>query len=374
MSKVRNSIVTKFIIGATLVLFMIAQHPGPLSSAEVVKATVALKHKPLKHFVAGHRIQIEAKVTDTQGVTLVRCYFRAAGQADYVFVGMKAGDKDMFTGILPSPAVETKVIEYLFLTVNGKNQVVKTQTFKTESKDTEEIPAWQSVSGDGISIAVGTELSQATQPAGFNDSITTDVVESSARFGIVAGIYSTTQVTGGGATGAVAAGGTTSAGGTTGAAATATVAGTVAASAGLSTLAIVGASVAAVAVAAGVAVSTGGGGDDGGGGSDTTKSACDQYAGNWSGIKQGTGCYYDVVSKGYVWHDPITMTVKSDCTAIYCIAGCMDGNVSGDTMSFVGYDNCGELNVTGRFTSTTSASGTYNESQGGNGTWSATKQ
>lgn len=60
---------------------------------EVAGATTAIKHKPLQHFVVGHRIRVEALVTDPQGVGLVRCYFRAAGRSDYVFVGMIAGEK-----------------------------------------------------------------------------------------------------------------------------------------------------------------------------------------------------------------------------------------------------------------------------------------
>jgi len=238
MSSERHAPATKLVATATLALFMIAQSTGAIAGQAKAKTTV--KHKPLSHFVSGHRIRIEATIADPQDVTLARCYFRAAGQASYVFVGMSEGKKNMFSAILPAPSSETRVIDYLFLTVNGKNQVVKTQVFKTEQKDTKKIPDWQQVSGEG-KVTVSTELSEATTPAGFTDSIATDVVESAVRFGYVAGIYSVAEMAAAGSAGAAAggtagaaAGGTTgaAAGGTTGSAAAATSSGTVSASAG----------------------------------------------------------------------------------------------------------------------------------------------
>lgn len=283
MTSARSTIVTKLIVAATLLLFMVARHPGVLRSAETIKATTAVKHKALKHFVAKHRLRVEAKVTDPQGVSLVRCYFRAVGQADYVFVGMKAGEKDTFSGALPAPSPETKAIEYLFLAVNGRNQVVKTQTFRTESRDTTEIPSWQIAGAEGT-IAVSTELPLATTPRGFTDSITADTVESSVRFGYVAGIYIMTQfASDSGATGAAVGAATeAAAGNATGAAATAVSAGTVSATAGLSTMVIVGTGAAAIVVAAAF---ISGGGDDGGSGH-TTVSGID-ILGTWQLVSHG---------------------------------------------------------------------------------------
>jgi len=217
--------------------------------AEDTKSATKIRHKPLKYFVPGHRITVNAEVTDQTGVTVVRAYFRAPEQADYVFVSMNPAADGTYQGILPAPAKETQNITYLFLAVNGKNQVVKTQTFTVNREDKEKVPAWQQAGSEG-NIQVSTELAQAPESiSGFTDSIAMDVVESSARFGFVAGgIYTAAQMA--------------SAGGTDGAAAAAGSAGTVSASAGLSTAAIAGIGAGVAAVAGGIAAagSSGGGG------------------------------------------------------------------------------------------------------------------
>ena len=232
-----------------IAFFVLPVNAGSVLAKEAIKATTKIKHKPIKYFVSEKRIKLEAKVTDKEGVSLVRCYFRAAEQADYVFVAMNAASS-LYQGILPAPSKDTEMLEYLFLVVNGKNQVVKTQTFKINKKDTEKVPSWQQVSAEG-DIHVSTELAQAPETLqGFTDSIVMDIVESSARFGTVAGgIYLASE-----------------AGGVSGAAAASTTAGTVTAGAGLSTAAIIGMG---AAVAAGGAAAAGGGGG-GGGGTDVT--------------------------------------------------------------------------------------------------------
>jgi hypothetical protein len=213
-----------------------------------MKPSTEIKHKPIKYFVAEKRIELKTEVEDKAGVHLVRCYFRAVEQADYVFIAMKPGSS-LYKGILPAPSKETDILEYLFLAVNGNNQVVKTQTFKVERKEKDKVPPWQEVGSEG-DIHVTTELAEAPEaPAGFADSIAMDVAESSARFGfVVGGLYTASQAA--------------AAGGATGTAAGATSAGTVSASTGgLSTMGYVG--IGAAVVAGGAAIGGGGGGGNG---------------------------------------------------------------------------------------------------------------
>jgi hypothetical protein len=227
--------------------FVLPMNVASVLAKEGLKLTTEIEHKPIEYFVPEQRIRLDAEVTDDQGVNVVRCYFRAVEQADYVFVAMKPGSS-LYRGILPAPSKDTPALEYLFLVVNGDNRVVKTQTFRVEGKDSDKIPAWQEVSPQG-DIRVTTELAQApTAPPGFADSIAVDVAESSARFGfVVPGIYTSTQVA--------------AAGGATGTAAAATSAGMVSAkTGGISTLAYVG----GAALIAGIALAAGGGGGGGG--------------------------------------------------------------------------------------------------------------
>ena len=225
---------------------------GGALGADAQEFEMEIDTDPITTFVPGKRIRVQAEVEDPAGVKLVRCYFKAVGQADYVFVPMTITEGNRWQGILPAPSEDTPAISYLILAANNKDQVLRTQAFQAERAPADQgaLPDYQQVASAGP-IQVSTELAQApAEVPGFTDSVTIDVVESSARFGFVAtGIYTTTQIG--------------AAGGTTGAAAAATSGGTVAASTGLSTGAMVGIGAGAAAVVGGgIAVAAGGGGGD----------------------------------------------------------------------------------------------------------------
>lgn len=258
MKKFRRNIICQLLSFLAAMMFVVTSAPVTLfaqesASSGAVQSATKIKYEPIKYFVADKRIRIMAEVTDPEGIQLVRCYFKGKEQADFVFVTMTAGSST-YTAILPAAAKTASSIDYLFLAVNNKNQVVKTQQFSVNIDASQPAPPWQDVAMEG-QLTVSTELAQA--PAvleGFADSIAMDVVESAGRFGFVAGIYTSTQMA--------------AAGGATGSAATATSAGTAAtAAAGLSTGAIIGIAAAGVAVAGGAAAVAAGGGGGGGGSS-----------------------------------------------------------------------------------------------------------
>jgi len=237
MYSFRSSLAARFfaLIAITLFIFPLTEIPAQGKS----DTPSEFKIKKLKYFVPGHRIQMDVQVTDPAGVSQVRCYFRAQSQDSFLFVQMRNYGDNWYSGILPAPSRETPYIEYLYLAVNGVNKVTKTQTLVVEQKDDDETPGWQEVSSEG-DVNVYTELAEAPETiAGFSDSIVTDVVVSSSRFGFTTtGIYTASEISG--------------AGGAAGAAATSTSGGTAGVSAGgLSTGAIVGISAAAAAVVAG---------------------------------------------------------------------------------------------------------------------------
>lgn len=274
-------------------------------SSGTVQSMTTIKHEPITYFVAGKRIKIVAEVTDPEGIKLVRCYFKGKEQADFVFVGMTAGN-NTYTAILPAAAQTSSSIDYLFLSVNNKNQVVKTQQFRVNKDDSKPLPPWQDVAMEG-QLSVSTELAQAPAALeGFTDSIVMDVVESAFRFGFVAeGIYMATQIA--------------EAGGATGTAATATSAGTatVATGAGLSTGAIVGVA-AGVAVAGGVGVAAAGG----------SKSSSSSSGGGSSGaITQQTLAATWGVTGSSAWGGRTsgTMELRSGGTGTYTITDVLPG-------------------------------------------------
>lgn len=214
---------------------------------------------------------------------------------------------------------------------------------------------------------MSTELPQAIAPEGFTDSMTTDVVESSLRFGYVAEIYGTTQVSAaGGTTVAATSGGTAAAGSTTGAAATAASAGTIVAATGSSTAVVagVGAAVVAVgAVGAGVAVASGGGGDDGGG---QPGGATLDLSGNWTytGQRSINGTYHSsMTGTASISQSGSTVTVHGTgsytittgktCTEDYTVQWSVDnGTVTSGAWTVPYYSSCGNSSVSGTTTGT----------------------
>jgi hypothetical protein len=223
---------------------------GDLLAKKKKSSSIEIAHSPIKYFVPGSRIKVGAEVTDPTGIMLARCYFKAEGAADFVFVDMTS-HSDEYDGILPSPSPNTNRIEYLILAVNNKKVVYKTQSFFMKKSDKKK-PAWQNVDSSQ-QITVKTELPTPPETiAGFSDDIAVDVVESALRFGLVAGgIYA-------------AAGLTAPAGATAGG----TVAASGGAAGGISAGTIALGAVGAGAVVGGAVALTSGGDDEGDEGSD----------------------------------------------------------------------------------------------------------
>ncbi len=251
-----------------LSLFLMIFFLAPAFLAAAADAATTMKHTSPDYFVSDQRIQLEAQVEDPAGVKLVRCYFKAAGEANLVFVPMNSTGKNEYAGVLPAPSASTDRIEYLFLGVNTSKQVVRSQTFTMAKDENQKPPSWQEIPKQG-EIKVSMELDKVpTQLRGFSDSVTIDTVESGARFGVVALLYHTAGSSS--TKSALAANSATGA----------TSGGTItAAPAGWSTAMIVGVGVGAAAVVGGVAAASGG--SSGGGGSDAEDLTETTILGDW---------------------------------------------------------------------------------------------
>ncbi len=175
------------------------------------RARTSMKHTPPAYYVSGHRIQLDVTVDDPSGIELVRCYFKSAGEANFVFVPMVQTRKSQYAAVLPAPHAATLQVEYLFLSVNGANVIVKSQSFFMHQESRDRIPSWQAGFGED-EIVVSMELDRVpTELPGFSDNIRMDMVESGLRFGVVAGgLYHVTGGTGAAVSGTAA--GATSAG------------------------------------------------------------------------------------------------------------------------------------------------------------------
>jgi hypothetical protein len=219
-----------------------------------VRPATRIVHTPVRFFIAGFRIKVNAQVSDEAGINIVRCYFRAKGEADYVFVDMPLAAGNEYAGVLPAPSSTTQAIEYILLAVNNGRVVVRSQTFTVYKTEGTTPPEWQNVNAN-TQITVKTELAQAPQVVqGFTDDIVSDVVESAFRFGYVAeGIYILSQMASVAPLGAVSGGtitATSSAAVTAGTTAAAMTGVTTATTGGISigTVALIGAGVAVAGV------------------------------------------------------------------------------------------------------------------------------
>jgi hypothetical protein len=222
-----------------------------LTSGFVFSQETSITPESYDFFVPDNRIIIKTEIADPAGIQTARCYFKAEEQADMLFVDLENTSGNNYEAILPAPSETSESLNYQFLAVNNDNQVAKTKLYEVPVIEKEGVPPWQTATREG-DIQAYTELSEAPEePPGFNDSIAVDVVESSARFGMVAGgIYTATEIA--------------AAGGASGAASQASV--TTAAATGTSTSStakIVGVGAGVVLLAAAVGLASSSDSDDG---------------------------------------------------------------------------------------------------------------
>lgn len=337
-----------------------------VSFANDTESTTEIFHKQIEAATAGERIKIYTEIADPAGVDLVRVYFKKTGEADFVFIKLdpvEKADKSLwesfknlgssssgssYAGILPALANGSQSFEYLILVKTTANKVFKSQTYTVAVNDSN-----HKVGVGAKPVQVYTELAEApAEIAGFSDTIVIDIAESSAKFGVVAGLYS--ALTSGGE-GAVAGG-------------------TVAATAGgYTTAAIVVGSVAAVAVVGGVAAVAGGGGSSGSSSTTSTSTSTNtdcSFQGHWAGSYSETSC--DNQDYGGSW----TGTVDETCYfSAFENGGKLSGfiNTSTGVATLSGSESgCGPLTGSASF-SGSSVSGVFSGS-GVSGSFSGTRQ
>ena len=281
-------------------------------------AQTGIEHAPLSYFVAGKRINVEARIADPKGVKVARTYFRAGAQADYTFVPMQYTTGNRFVGTLPAPAAGTPSVEYVLLAQSNDGSVYRTQAYTVAARESGDTPSWQSNAARG-DIKVFTEATNAPRVvAGFSDSITLDIVESGARLGAAAGLVASSSAGAGGTAGAATSTSSASTAGTA-AGATATVG-------GLSTAAIIG----GVAIA-GVAAAAAGSGGGGGGSSSPPATTGSPFAGTYTGTTTG-------VSTATCTTGSVSGT--SNCTATQPFTVTVDASGNGTLNVAPGTDVC----------------------------------
>ena len=160
-----------------------------LTSAQA--AVSEIKHSPEKSTTAGQRLIVKASIEDESGIDVARVYFKGEKEVDYNFVEMiqMSSSGKSFSSTLPAPDNQTNSIDYVILVKNSKDEVYKSQVFQVKVKNSNA----KSVVGND-QIQVYTELAQAPQSVpGFTDNIVLDIVDSAAKYGVVAGLTSSSS-------------------------------------------------------------------------------------------------------------------------------------------------------------------------------------
>lgn len=323
------------------------------------KPGTTIKHKPPEYFKSGYRLLLNATVKDPQGIQLVRCYFRYETQADYLFVPMSANGQNVYQALLAAPAEGIKKIEYLFLIVNQSQQVVKSEPHKLGLSQTKKVPAWLLPAASQAPIVMYTELAAPPKDTSqFGDSVSVDVAESGARFGVVAGLYAGLSSSG----------------------TSALPAGTIATSTGGSSATGAVVAVIVVGAAAGGAYALAGNFDE-----DEPQAPspppstpppppaaprCADLAGSWNGSHIGYDCF------SVPDDDTFIMNINSDCSGSGFIGGANQTltivKTGNDTLRVDGVTDidCGAVTASASYTST-SMSGSYSLASGNGGSWMA---
>ncbi len=133
-------------------------------------ADTKIEHEPVEAAPSGVRVELAARIRDAAGVGVARVYFKAADEANYLFVRMQGSGED-YAATLPAPSVGVGTIEYLILVRNRSGMVYKTQVHAVEIEDGEE-----AIAAVGNRIQVFTELDERPDAVhGFTDNIVLDV-------------------------------------------------------------------------------------------------------------------------------------------------------------------------------------------------------
>ncbi|MHB8810918.1 MAG: hypothetical protein ACYC9M_13035 [Desulfobulbaceae bacterium] len=141
-------------------------------------------------FSPGQAIPVQAMVSDPLGVFAVRCYFRYQRDADFVFIDMARQENGLYQGILPEPAKSMHEVEYLYLVVNARRQVVRTPVYTVNDREVKPLPL--TAPGGNERSAVQTDLAVPPGPASLlfgRDHVKVTTAAAAERFGMVAGLY-----------------------------------------------------------------------------------------------------------------------------------------------------------------------------------------
>lgn len=139
----------------------------------------------------GQGVSVQAMVSDPLGVLAVRCYFRYRRDAEFVFVEMEQAEPGLYQRVLPPPAEPMPEMEYLFLAVNGRRQVVRTSPAVVSNLGKIRLPL-PAANRESSPVLIDLPVAPKTSVLGLaRDHERVSPVVFAKRFGLTAGLYNT---------------------------------------------------------------------------------------------------------------------------------------------------------------------------------------
>lgn len=180
----------RLILSLTCTVFMFFFTAISGNSATLPDTTISHSGNP--SLAMDHSLPVQVRVTDSLPIVSVRCYFRFQDTSQYVYVDLSAGENDMFLGTLPPPVQEEmSIIEYFFLVVNDRHQVVRSRSFVQELINGGEVSG--KTLADDPYYVVKTELPGLPTGEDFSlfnpDQITFEKTTATEQYGLIGGVY-----------------------------------------------------------------------------------------------------------------------------------------------------------------------------------------
>lgn len=89
LQRFRNNMMCRFISFLCMTLLALQADAMVALAADTAPVLTKFTHDPYSYVVPGNRITIRGTINDPAGIKIARCYFKASGEADYVFVPMQ---------------------------------------------------------------------------------------------------------------------------------------------------------------------------------------------------------------------------------------------------------------------------------------------
>ena len=180
-----------------LVILFFCSISIPLIAQATPRPDTFIKHEIIPYFTADQIVILGAQLTDTEGITAARCYFKTDLDNNYLYVPMDYLTENNFQCFLPAFRSGLQTLEYFFLIVNGSGQVIRSTPYVITEAD-------RNTTTDELTAAVSSDVLDVYSELGDSEIENTSICDnrislmptqhSHQLHGLRAGIYKQTVI------------------------------------------------------------------------------------------------------------------------------------------------------------------------------------